>query len=966
MKRTHCLVFCVLMCLLCFASANLHAARYMEKLDRGVVAVFKGNSQIYISWRMFGIDPSAISFNVYRGSTKINSSPITNSTNYTDTNGSASSKYSIRPVINGVEQTGTNPVTVWTNQYLNVPLRVPAGGTTQSGSYTYSPNDASVGDVDGDGQYEIILKWDPSNSKDNSQSGHTGNVYLDAYEIDGTFLWRIDLGKNIRAGAHYTQFMVYDFDSDGRSEVACKTADGTVDGVGTVIGDPVADWRNSSGYILSGPEYFTVFDGQTGAALDTEPYAIPRGSVSSWGDSYGNRVDRFLACVAYLDGQRPSIVMCRGYYTRVVLAAWNFRDGKLSQQWVFDSDDGNSSYRGQGNHNLSVGDVDGDGFDEIMYGACAIDHDGTGFYLTGYGHGDAIHLSDLDPSRPGQEVFTIHEGSGPGSTFRDANTGEILWETEGKDVGRGVSADIDARYPGAECWGFGGLRSCTGTVISSSSPSSSNFLALWDGDLLTELLNSNTIKKHGGSTLLTASGCSSNNSTKSNPALSADILGDWREEVIWRTSDNQSLRIYTTTDVTTHRIYTLMHDPQYRLSVAWQNVAYNQPPHTGFYIGDGMDAPPTPDIQLVDSSSGGLLREWWFDVAGNTVSDLTADPDYPNNPDGWNYLQSSQAPSNWAENHGTRLRGYLIPPSDGQYTFWVAADDSAELLLSTDAISDNATLIASVPAYTGSLQWNKYPQQQSAVISLKAGRKYYIEMLYKEGTRDDHFAVSWQGPGISQQIIEAGYLMPWTDKLIGDLTADWSVSDSDLHEFFQSWLYSDCETELNIDFNGDCVLDIKDFALLAQNWLVGIVDPVIQTLQIQENKPGFLSATIGKIESDNTGYTGVGFANTDNVAGNYIEWAVNAPVAESYDLQWRYANGGVNDRPATVSVGGAIQASSISFASTGSWMAWTSSSLIAVNLNQGNNVIRLISETSDGLANIDWIEVTGLSPLPGL
>jgi rhamnogalacturonan endolyase len=420
-------------------------------------------------------------------------------------------------------------------------------------------------------------------------------------------MWRIDLGINIRAGAHYTQFMVYDLDSDGKAEVACKTADGTVDGAGTVIGNASADYRNTSGYILTGLEYLTIFNGQTGAALVTTNYLPARGSVSSWGDSYGNRVDRFLACVAYLDGVHPSLVMCRGYYTRAVLAAWDWQNGQLTQRWVFDSDDGtpgNSAYQGQGNHNLSVGDVDGDGKDEIIYGACAIDNDGTGLYTTGLGHGDAMHLSDMDPDRPGLEVWDAHESDrSTGGEFREAGTGQLIWgKASTKDVGRAVAGNILAGFKGYQMWaagGVGGLYDRYGNNVGRT-PSSSNFLIWWDGDVVRELLDSNHIDKYGLSSdtrLLTADGCSSNNGTKSTPCLSGDILGDWREEVIFRTSDNTALRIYTTTTTTNYRLYTLMHDPQYRLSVAWQNVAYNQPPHTGFYLGDGMSTPPTPNIK---------------------------------------------------------------------------------------------------------------------------------------------------------------------------------------------------------------------------------------------------------------------------------------------------------------------------------------------------------------------------------
>ncbi|PDO09151.1 MAG: rhamnogalacturonan lyase, partial [Candidatus Reconcilbacillus cellulovorans] len=276
------------------------------------------------SWRLLGTESMNTTFHVYRNGTRITSSPVADSTNFLDTQGTAGSTYYVRPVVGGVEQAPSETVGVWNTNYLTIPLQRPAGGTTPDGvSYTYSPNDASAGDLDGDGRYEIVLKWDPSNSKDNSQSGYTGNVYVDAYKLDGTRLWRIDLGRNIRAGAHYTQFLVYDFDGDGRAEVVMKTADGTRDGTGAVIGNPNADYRNSSGYILSGPEYLTVFDGLTGRALATTNYELPRGNVCDWGDCYGNRVDRFLAAVAYLDGVRPSFVMARGYYTRTVLVAYN-------------------------------------------------------------------------------------------------------------------------------------------------------------------------------------------------------------------------------------------------------------------------------------------------------------------------------------------------------------------------------------------------------------------------------------------------------------------------------------------------------------------------------------------------------------------------------------------------------------------------------------------------------------------
>ncbi len=609
-----------------FAFASLFTSgaaqlRQMERLGRGVVAVNQGDGKVFVGWRLLGTDADKIAFNLYRSTDngkpiKLNDKPITAATSFVDAKAdlTKSNSYFVRPVMNGREQEASKPFLLAANsparQYLSIALQTPAG---------YAPNDASVGDLDGDGEYEIVLHQ-TGRGRDNSFAGLTDPPILQAYKLDGSLLWQINLGKNIREGAHYTQFMVYDLDGDGRAEIACKTADGTVDGKGKVIGDANADWVSKDpktlGKVLTGPEYFTIFDGLTGAALATVDYIPSRGDLSGWGgiggnggnDSNGNRADRFLAAVAYLDGVRPSVVMCRGYYGRTVLAAWDWRGGKLNSRWVFDSSKpGLSAYSGQGNHNLTVADVDGDGRDEIVYGSMCVDDNGTGLYSTGLRHGDALHVSDLDPSRPGLEAYGIHEieeaTKGPGVAMYDARTGKILWTSDqDKDVGRGLAADIDPRYPGAEAWGGSeGLKTSKGERIGAA-PRSVNFAVWWDGDTLREILDRNFIAKWDWqtgrmNTILTAEGCMSNNGSKATPTLSADILGDWREEVIWRTTDNKELRIYTTTIPTEHRIYTLMHDPQYRLSIAWQNVAYNQPPHTGFFLGDGMKPAPRPAIR---------------------------------------------------------------------------------------------------------------------------------------------------------------------------------------------------------------------------------------------------------------------------------------------------------------------------------------------------------------------------------
>ena len=526
------------------------APRQMENLGRGVVALKSEERKIFISWRVLGTDASALTFNLYRSAgtattaapEKLNVAPIAGATHFLDTtfNASVANTYFVRPVLASVEQAPSARFTVAANApvrpYLSIPLQTPSG---------YSPNDVSVGDLDGDGEYEIIVHQ-TGRARDNAQAGITDEPIFQAYKLDSAspagarLLWTINLGKNIRDGAHYTQFMVYDLDGDGRAEFVCKTADGTIDGLGKIIGDANADYRTKTdspvpsrdktgsrttpdgkmlasraGYVLDGPEFLTVFDGLTGKALATTNYLPARGDINDWGDGYGNRVDRFLACVAYLDGVRPSVVMCRGYYTRTTLVAWDWRDGKLTQRWFFDSDkygpaDRTNPYRGQGNHGISVADVDGDGRDEIIYGAMCINSDGTPRYTTQLGHGDAMHVSDLDPNRPGLEVFAIHENAKhPHAVeFRDASTGALLWSKPGgteasPDVGRGLALDLDPRHPGYEMWASGGPRirglyNVKGEKISEKNPASCNFGIWWDGDLLREILNGNRISKWNG------------------------------------------------------------------------------------------------------------------------------------------------------------------------------------------------------------------------------------------------------------------------------------------------------------------------------------------------------------------------------------------------------------------------------------------------------------------------------------
>jgi len=731
---------------------NVESAIQLEYLDRGLIAASTSEG-VFLSWRLLANEVTGHSdtgltganFNVYRDGKKI--ATVEDSTNYLDKGASATSQYYVKAVVDGKEVDQSATVSPWANQYYDLKLKKPADGIAPAGvlfpqgeKYTYSANDMSVGDVDGDGQYEFFVKWDPSNSKDVSQRGYTGNVYIDCYKQDGTLLYRLDLGVNVRAGAHYTQFMVYDFDGDGKAEMMLKTAPGTkmikYDKDGSVISEkyitmPQSDidagysntddyrlsaegyfnhvvdmfmnwdkhpevvngnWpksleecfgiekkytyplskedatelanyfidvyavkrstnnklREFEGFILNGPEHLSVFNGESGDEMKTIPYKTERDDDGLlWGDyamtriEPGNRVDRFLAGVAYLDGKKPYALFARGYYTRTTMVTYSWDGKDLKEYWYVDSghapmsnpfnagphgvDGSNPEYANittQGFHSLGVADVDGDGFDEIVYGSATIDHNGKVLYssfdtmpegsgapgtVARLGHGDSMHVADIDPSRPGLEIFTCHEGGmwAPyGSALRDAKTGEVIYGLfRNKDNGRAMIGDLDPTRPGLETWS-NGFWNAKGITIAGTAPGT-NANIKWKADMTTQVVDgsgtttptivawdyANTKK---GVVTFTATGTLTNNGTKGNPSLVADVLGDWREELLVRTTDSSAIRIFTSTEVTKHKLYTLMHDAKYRTDIARQNTTYNQPAYTSFYFASDTDWSKVP------------------------------------------------------------------------------------------------------------------------------------------------------------------------------------------------------------------------------------------------------------------------------------------------------------------------------------------------------------------------------------
>ncbi len=765
----------------------------LEYLNRGISAVSTGSGML-VNWRFLASDPDNAVFKLYRDDTLVYTSDAGDATCYLDAGGSASSKYRVE-TYDGTTLLGSETCSMTSgNSYFDVKLDKPGS--------IYSPNDCSVGDVDGDGDYELFVKWDPNNSQDNSKGGVTGNVYIDCYTLEGKKLWRIDLGKNIRAGAHYTQFLVADFDLDGKAEMTCKTADGTVDGTGKVIGDASKDYRNSDGYILLGPEYYTLFDGATGAALDTVDYEHPRGDVSKWGDKYGNRVDRFLGAVVYCDGVKPSAVSVRGYYTRMTAVAYDVVDKKLVKRWAFDTGNNSSAAGyGDGNHNCMPADVDGDGKQELVLGACCIDDNGTMLWCNNKGHGDAMHLSDFLPDRPGQELWVCHEVKPYGVTLIDAANGQTIFHVDNsKDTGRCAAGNVWSGNAGGEFWGMGQIFNGKGENLSSKVPAV-NFLTYWDGDLERELLDGGDgkpatiteVTEDGRiGTLLTTDGYLTCNTTKGTPCLSADIFGDWREELVVRAADGNSVRIFATTYDTDYRITTLMHDAQYRMQVSAQNTAYNQPPHTSFYLGSDAEVPTRPGATINPGGKVGAVIDTAYTYKiKNRNSGLYLEVAGAEAANGANVQQGTSGAAEWT----------FAEAGDGYYYAYSTLGDGKTYLLDLDrGLQENGTNIGIWENTNSDAQLFKFVENADGSYTICTKATGDKSALGVEAASKDEGAnvIEWECDGTSNQNWTLEIVLP---ALNGNLIRDLQVSDPATYQFWA------IDTQLN---SGDKIFGDRD------------------------------------------------------------------------------------------------------------------------------------------------------------
>ena len=936
----------------------------MEYLDRGIYAVKSGNG-MFVSWRWNADDADNAEFRLFRdGELVYTSTAGSGATCYQDNGGSTSSQYRVDYVVNNKVVSSEDCKFKSGTNYFDIPLDVPAGGVLDGEAYSYSPNDCCAGDTDGDGQYEIFVKWDPSNSKDNSQVrdtskgtlGYTGNVYIDCYTLTGQKLWRVDLGRNIRAGQHYTQLAVADFDCDGKAELITKTCDGTVDGTGKVIGNGSANYVNGAGTVLTGPEYLTLFEGATGKALDTIEFPVLRGDATSataqstWGDTYGNRCERYNCAIAYLDGVHPSAIYGRGYYTRLTLSAVDVKDGKLSKRWVFDTgfDTSNPAY-GCGNHNVMVADLDNDGKQEICMGACAIDDNGKLLWSTKKGHGDAMHVGDLDPSHEGIEVFLCHESGDHGISLVDGRNGQIMFHIDGdKDTGRCCADNVWAGNKGAEFWGSrpaGVVLNSKGETIGSKQPSQ-NFLIYWDGDLERELLDDINITKMTGqnaiTTLLTASGCASNNGTKAVPCLTADLFGDWREELVLRTDDNKKLRVWCTTAETEVRLTTLMHDMQYRMQNGCQQSSYNQPPHVSYYLSSDAPLPERPNVVINGSSN--IAAPISVDTSKiyavrNLNSSLLM-----------GVSGTAAESANVTQQSGTIGTAESLwkfeETSDGFYILRNAADTDLAL-----TVTDEKNIVLQKANGTDAQKFQLMREGGGVTLISALGDGTQCAEIKNADTAQGGNVQVWERNGQSNQSwkLEAVDYHPAEKVCItGDVNGDGKVNAADLSLMKRGLLKDAKRADMRAaDTNADGTLGLAD-AVTLMKYLIG--EGGMDKSYYAAIEAAYYAA---EQEATNAGFRDTGYVNLRNETGSFVEFRVFAPKAGTYTGTLCTANGSTANRVMQISVNGTNTAAQ-DFNSTEAWTSWTETTL-SLTLTAGVNTIRLTSSTEDGGPNIDYL-----------
>ncbi|MBQ0019541.1 MAG: autotransporter-associated beta strand repeat-containing protein [Bacteroidales bacterium] len=608
----------------------MQAQRVADKLDRGLVAQ-KAATGVYLNWRILGEEYYDVTYNVYRDGTKLNAEPLSVS-NYTDKTGTTSSTYTIKAVVRGVEQDASKSVKPWSTSYKEIKL------THEGIASKLIPNDACCADVNGDGELEILMKFD--NDSEAAQSypkagptvdGKVTGEYsiFECLKLDGTRLWWVNCGPNMGDFQNNEQNIVaYDWDCDGKAEAVMRLAEGSTIhyangktytiGANGQNGTSWTNYRAATGggtnwFVHDGKEFLVYCNGETGEVYQCIDFPLARFEAGetdlnkAWGDGYGHRSSKFFFGAPYLDGRKPSIFLARGIYTRHKMVALDVNPAthKLTQRWKWYNNT-NGPWKGQGYHNFAIADVDWDGRDEIVFGSMVIDDNGKGLSTAGLGHGDAQHCGDLNPYVHGQEQFCCNEDE-QGFNYRDATTSKIYAQTlhVGKDVGRAMAGNFTEAYPGGLGTAWGTISTVANAEVSGLDATgvNSNMRIYWDGDLVSETFNGEklndspgVIAKYGSWTpIYTCAGSLTNNYTKATPCYQGDILGDWREEIIMRTPDN-NIRIYTTPTSTTYRIPTLWADHQYRNAMVWQMCGYNQPPHPSFFLGktDGITQAPPP------------------------------------------------------------------------------------------------------------------------------------------------------------------------------------------------------------------------------------------------------------------------------------------------------------------------------------------------------------------------------------